>query len=493
MSSQTVPDPATDDKVAENETLYAQRLHRYVTALRNEKPDRVPIRPFVAEFTGRYAGYTCQELAHDYEKAFAAARRCAADFEWDAVVSNMVYVWTGLTQAIGLKYYGIPGIDVPADRGFQYVEPPPGEAFMQPEEYDQLIEDPTGFLYNVWLPRVAKPISAPGEPTSYANNLALVKGGMAMMQYFGAFGEQNERLRRESGTVSAIAGILKAPMDIIADKLRGYLGLLDDLRERPEKVLAACEALMPHLTQVARATADPDKNVPIGLWMHRGCVPFVSPKHFDSIYWPTLKPVIQELWASGHQTLFYAEGDWNYHLESFAKLPDRSVVYHVDQADIFEVHRVLGDKFCLSGGIANTLLGYASPQEVCQRCKEVIDGVAGNGGYIMDASAIIQNDAIVENVRAMTEATLEYGVYSAAGSGSPIAPAGPAPLAEDATPGRFIPPVEAGRPAPGECIPWSAKRGEIESIPGDEQLCKDVWQNIDGLGNMFVWQCLLSF
>ena len=42
---------------------------------------------------------------------------------------------------------------------------------------------------------------------------------------------------------------------------------------RPEKVLAACEALMPHLYNVARTTADPDKNVPIGYWMHRGCVP----------------------------------------------------------------------------------------------------------------------------------------------------------------------------------------------------------------------------
>ena len=29
----------------------------------------------------------------------------------------MVYVWTGLTQAIGLKYYAIPGIDIPADTG----------------------------------------------------------------------------------------------------------------------------------------------------------------------------------------------------------------------------------------------------------------------------------------------------------------------------------------------------------------------------------------
>ena len=488
MANETVPQRATD-----TEALYAERLCRYVTALRNERPDRVPIRPFVAEFTGRYAGYSCQELAHDYEKAFTAARQCAADFEWDAVVANMVYVWTGLTQAIGLKYYGIPGIDIPADRGFQYVEPSEGDAFMQADEYDQLIEDPTGFLYNVWLPRAAGPICAPGEQNTYANNLALVKGGMAMMQYFGAFDEQNARLRHESGTVSAIAGILKAPMDIIADKLRGYLGLLDDLRQQPEKVLAACEALMPHLAHVARSTADPDKTVPIGLWMHRGGVPFVSPQHFDSIYWPTLKPIIQELWASGHQTLFYAEGDWNYHLSSFAELPDRSIVYHVDQADIFDVHRALGDKFCLSGGVSNALLGYASADEVRQRCKDVIDGVAGDGGYIMDATAIIQNDATVENMRAMTEATLEYGVYSAAVTDAPTVPTRPAPVEVDATPGQFIPAVSDDCVAAGECVPWSVKRCEIEAIPGDEQLCRDVWQNIDALGNMFVWQCLLSF
>src|SRR5512137_49309 len=122
------------------EQLYQQRLNRYITAMRNEKPDMVPLRPFVAEFTARYAGYTCQEVAHDYHKAFDAVIRCCADFDWDAAVSNMVYVWTGLAQAVGLRYYGIPGIHIPADVGFQYREPPEGQAFMLREEYDALIE-----------------------------------------------------------------------------------------------------------------------------------------------------------------------------------------------------------------------------------------------------------------------------------------------------------------------------------------------------------------
>ena len=66
------------------EQLYQERLNRYVTAMRNEKPDMVPVRPFVAEFTAKYAGYTCQEVAHDYGKAFEAAIKTAKDFGWDA-------------------------------------------------------------------------------------------------------------------------------------------------------------------------------------------------------------------------------------------------------------------------------------------------------------------------------------------------------------------------------------------------------------------------
>jgi hypothetical protein len=468
------------------EQLYQERFRRYVTALRNEKPDRVPIRPFVAEFTARYAGYTGQQVTHDYELAFAAARKCAADFDWDAVVSNMVYVWTGLTQAIGLKYYGVPGIDLPPDVGFQYREPPADQAWMRADEYDQLIDDPTGFLFNVWLPRVSADAVAPGSPNTYRNNLSFLKGGMAMLQYFNAFGRQVSLLRTESGTVSAIAGILKAPFDIIADKLRGYIGLTMDMVEQPHKVLAACEALAPHLLHVALTTADPDRSVPVGFWMHRGCVPFVTPGQFKSHYWPTLKPIIEGLWANGVQTLFYAEGDWNHHLDSFSELPDRSIVYHVDRGDIFEAHRKLGHKFCLSGGIPNYLLSFGRPDEVRERCKKVINGVAQDGGYIMDASAIMQNDTNPENLRAMTECTREYGVYSGAASPMPDLPV-PQPA------GAAFPPARNPRATPGVCIPWEEKLEELSVISGDRDIAKRVWESIDALGNMYAWQCLVSF
>lgn len=475
-----------EDQPQSADELYATRLRRYVTALRNEQPDQVPIRPFVAEFAAKYAGFTCQDVTHDYEKAFTAVRKCAADFDWDAVVGNLVYVWTGLTEAIGLKYYGVPGIDVPADVGFQYREPRESDAFMKADEYDALTEDPTGFLFNVWLPRASADVVPLGAPVTHRHNMSFLKGGLAMLQYFSAFGPQNAKLRSECGTVSAISGILKAPLDILADKLRGYVGLAKDLRQQPKKVQAACETLMPHLLHVALSGADPDRNVPVGLWMHRGCVPFVRPEHFDRYYWPTLKPIVEELWSRGHQTLFYAEGNWGAHLERFAELPAGSIVYHVDRGDIFETHRKLGGKFCLSGGVPNTRLSYGSPDEVRACCREIIDRVAGDGGYIMDASAIIQNDARVENMRALTDATREYGVYSSAAYVPQ--PHGPSSVTTEALLNK-----SAAQTRPGVCVPWEQKRREYPDIPGDADLVRAIWEQIDALGHMYIWHCLLSF
>ncbi len=175
------------------EQLYQERLARYTTAMRNEKPDRMPIRPFVAEFTAKYAGFTCQEVTHDYNKAFVAARKCAADFDWDAVVGNMVYVWTGLTQAIGLKYYAVPGIDIPPNTGFQYREPAEDDAFMKADEYDALIDDPTGFLYNVWLPRVSADVSDRAA-TATGTTSPWSRAGWRCWNYFMAFGPQGQAL-----------------------------------------------------------------------------------------------------------------------------------------------------------------------------------------------------------------------------------------------------------------------------------------------------------
>ena len=90
-----------------------------------------------------------------------------------------------------------------------------------------------------------------------AHNLSFIKGGMAMMDYFGAFGTQNARLRSR---VRHGLGDLGNPQGTDGHHRR-QAARLPRARGRParasDKVLAACEALLPHLLHVARSTADP--------------------------------------------------------------------------------------------------------------------------------------------------------------------------------------------------------------------------------------------
>ena len=313
----------------EMEALYQERLRRYVTAMRNGKPDRVPIRPFVAEFTARYAGYTCQEVTHDYPQGVRGddpllpglrlgRRRREHGLRLDRL----------LTQAIGLSYYGVPGHRRAAGHRLPVPRAAGGRRLHDATtSTTQLIDDPTRFLYNVWLPRVvgrdrrggrARDLSA---TTSRSSRAAWRCSSTSTPS-----ARRSSGCAAESGTVVGDRG---HPQGAVRHPGRqaARLHRADawTCTTQPDKVLAACEALMPHLCDVALDQAPTRRRqLPIGFWMHRGCVPFVSPDQFESHYWPTVKPIIEELWRNGHQTLFYAEGNWDAHLDALRRTARRA-------------------------------------------------------------------------------------------------------------------------------------------------------------------------
>jgi len=107
----------------------------------------------------------------------------------------------------------------------------------------------------------------------------------------------------------------------------------------------------------------------------------------------------------------------------------------------------------------------------------------------MDASAIMQNDATVENLKAMTDATIEYGVYRSPSSPSAktgIAPwEGPAPAMPEW--------IAAANSHPGVCLPWPLKAPHLPPVAGDAGLVRRVWDDLEGLAYLYIWHVLLSF
>jgi hypothetical protein len=51
---------------------------------------------------------------------------------------------------------------------------------------------------------------------------------------------------------------------------------------------------------------------------------------------------------------------------------------------------------------------------------------------------------------------------------------------------------EISRP-PGTCFPWEKKVSELPPIQGDAELVRRIWEELDTLAYLYIWQCLLSF
>lgn len=467
----------------EVEKKYVAALRRYTTAMGNAVPDRIPIRFFFEEAAAKYAGYTTQQAACDYRIAFDATRQTARDLQSDAAMLNAIWNNYGVGKGASWKYFAVPGVDVDTDSVCQFHEPSgPASQFMLEDEYDEFSEGPTAFLLTKWIARFTRRLSPPGGPVIFEHNAALVTGAMAYSKYMQSFGEYADKLKYEAGVVSANAGMIKAPFDILMDRLRGYEGAVTDALTQPDKVLKACEALMPHIVRNALDGADPDKIVPITIWAHRGCVPFITPEMFDGIFWPTLKPVFEEIIAKGYKILFYSEGNWEAHYSRLMELPEGSMIYHLDRGDPQKLANTLKKKFAVSGGLPYELLVRGNRREIEAYLQKLFAVLAPDGGYILDATALMMQDVDIKNVRAAVKYTQEHGVYSQS-SATPYPKPAVRPINLAAIP--------QGKRPPGVCIPWEQESAGYKSLSGDIGLVRRSWEDVDSLAYNYIWTTLL--
>lgn len=307
-------------------------------------------------------------------------------------------------DAMGSKLYKFPGIYLEETSTFQYVE----EEYMKPEDYDAFIANPTEWLATKYLPTINEEFA---EPESYRATVALIKSAAAYAMSGDMMGKAWEKWTKEYGFVPSSSGFTKAPFDTLGDALRGMKGILLDLRRRPDKVLAACDAIVPHNIAYAMIGARGDTTLPCIAPLHRGAYPFLSLQQWEKFYWPSLKAVIEGLWAQGKRMTFFAEGDWTPYLEKIAELPDKSIVFIIDTTDAKKAKEVLGGRFCLYGGVSTTLLTYGTPEQVKECVKRLIGELACDGGYILAPGGVVMGDAKKENLFAMIEAGRKYGVY----------------------------------------------------------------------------------
>lgn len=465
-------------KSEETARLYFERRARYLTAMNGGTPDRVPIRFLLQEVAARICGADNQTVSVDYNQAFECTRKAGEMLNCDAVMLNAIWSNYGVAKAASWRYLAVPGVDVNLNTVNQFSEPESEEdEFLHFSEYEEFTADPTAFLVNKWFARATTRVSEAGKPVSFDHNTALMSGALAYANYMNAFGPASYRLKYESGLVSANAGMIKAPLDILMDKFRGYIGCIEDCMDSPDTVLKACEALIPHIVANALGGADPNKEVPITIWAHRGCVPFINPEIFEKIYWPTLKPVFEEIISKGYQILFYGEGNWEAHYDTLRELPAGSIIYHLDKGSI-EKAATLKDRFAISGGLDYNVLALGSEDDVRKYMKKLFEYMKPGGGYILDATALLLSDIKPENLRAAVDYTMEHGVYSQSS---------PAP-ARGVAPGHSF---NLGKRPPNVVRPWEIESSCYRNLCGNTELVKNTWEGLDAALYNYLWTTVL--
>jgi uroporphyrinogen-III decarboxylase len=77
---------------------------------------------------------------------------------------------------------------------------------------------------------------------------------------------------------------------------------------------------------------------------------------------------------------------------------------------MLKAKEVLGGKACIAGNVPLALLKVGTPEDVKRYVKDLIEGVAQDGGFILSNGGVL-DDIRPENLRAMIDAVMEYGKY----------------------------------------------------------------------------------
>jgi hypothetical protein len=412
----------------EAEADYEGRVGRLIDAIQLRTPDRVPVNVNAGFWPPTHAGITPRQVMTETARAAQAWVDFTFEFQPDTMMSPVLYTTPAkVFEALDYRLYSWPGHGVPDDASYQYNE----QEWMLAEEYDDLIADPSDFMLRQYLPRtvgafqgfagisslldfielpfVAGHVGGWGSPEMVAGLESLAAAARAVaewqQQVFPAIGQM-----MAAGYPAYFGGASKAPFDILGDSMRGTRQILVDLYRYPDKVLEACERLVPVALRWALKRPSGPATPVVFLPLHKGADGFMSDEQFRTFYWPTLRKVILGLIDEGVIPFLFAEGRYGSRLETIMDLPKGKTIWLFDQTDMARAKETIGQVACIQGNVPLSLIHAGTPQAVEEYVRGLIDTAGKGGGYILDIGAVADSGK-PENLHAMVRTAKEYGRY----------------------------------------------------------------------------------
>jgi uroporphyrinogen-III decarboxylase len=409
--------PFADNNAA---AAYRERVSLIKDAIQLKKiPCRIPICPSAGFFPVQYAGVSMYDAMYDYDILTRAWEKYCHDFTPDAYNAPTTIVPGKLLDILDFKLCKWPGRGVPKQQEYQYVE----KEYMRAEEYQDLIDDPTGYFMSIYFPRIfgslkplAKmpllppvneipcipPAAIPFGTEEVQSTLkTLMEAGNETGRWITAVRRINRSVMGK-GYPAFSGGFTKAPFDVIGDTLRGTIGVMMDIYRHPQELMEACERLTPFMVKSGVASCKAAGHIMPFIPLHKGADGFMSDEQFRTFYWPTLRKLIIGLVNEGCVPQLFAEGAYNQRLETICDVPKGKTVWWFDLTDMEWAKKTVGQVACIAGNVPLSLLCTATTNKVEAYCKNLMDVAGRDGGFIFSTGAGMQG-AKAENVKAMID------------------------------------------------------------------------------------------
>lgn len=360
-------------------------------------PKRVPINVGLdVAYVIQYAGYEMKESQFDIEKLRKLIEFAATAFTNDTnpiAISRLA----NLYHILGANNF------VMGSNG--YIQHPE-IVCLHAEEYDDLIKDPYQCIHDTILPRLYRNLN--GSPHHAAMTFAKAYKVFydTMMQIGMSTGQTDAKYGLASKMINVMVA---APFDLIADQFRGFSSINIDIRRCPQKVLDACDAVLP---MMIKAGVLPNSSARNKTFIPLHMPPYLKEKDFERFYWPTFKKLVEGLVEKGAGVYLFAEQNWMRYLDYLSELP-KGTYMEFEYGDPKIIKEKLGKNHIIGGLYPLTLLSRGTKQECTDKAKELIDILAPGGNYIFsfDKIALNLSDAKPENIKAVTEFVSKYAVY----------------------------------------------------------------------------------
>ena len=369
-----------------------------------EVPDRVPYMPMTVYFVARQGGLTINEFFTEPEK-FLQACLNSLDFIGDAqhpALNTADHMWM-----LGHAGWDMTTLDWRIWDKF----PPDGNL---PSIYEKvLIQD-----YDDVMERGFSTIMFSTELKNGIHERSVDDFLYYQFEHTKVWSGVWRRFYEQTGIPILIGGRSEHPLDLL-QSYRGINQLVMDMYTIPDKLIEFMEWLADY--EVMQATKEAltmgagELPGAENIFFYNGAPPGMPPELYKKLYIPIAKRMIDAWVARGFNVWCHWDNDLTAHLESIRTLadglPKGRLLFDLEKTDMKKAKEVLGGTCAICGNVPSTLMVYGTPDEVDAYCKQLIDDCAPGGGFILGAECETPWDSKRENVVAMKQAAVKYGMY----------------------------------------------------------------------------------